>query len=244
MRLRASDWKSWLTRRDRLRSEELDADLQRIRDLYRSQGYVRASVGASVFEEIETERASIVIAIGEGKQYELGEVSVVPGHLLTEEILLGWIPLSVGEVYDATAIDGVVRRIEEHCQNRGYALVHVDRDEQVQDESARVHLSLDVTEGPMYRVGRIEFRGNSRYREGDLRQYLDLVEGERFTARDLESNTRSLMHLGGFRAVRPEVDLVSALRTAEITFQLDEIPRFEYLVGGGANGIEGATGSG
>jgi outer membrane protein insertion porin family len=244
MRLRPSDWKSWLTRRDRLRSKELDADLGRIRDLYRSRGYVHASVGLATVEEIETDRVSIVIPIGEGKQYELGEVSVVPGRLLMEEILLGWIPLSVGEVYDATAIDRVVRRIEDYYQNRGYALVRVERGEQVEAGSGRVHLSLDVTEGPLYRVGRIEFRGNSRYRDGDVRQYLDLVEGERFTPRGLESSTRSLMHLGTFRAVRPEVELVSALRTAEVTFQLDEVPRFEYLVGGGANGTEGATGSG
>ncbi|MEE9262832.1 MAG: outer membrane protein assembly factor BamA [Vicinamibacteria bacterium] len=244
MRLRPSDWKSWLTRRNRLRSEELDADLEGIRSLYRSQGYLRVNVGPATIEEIETGRLSITIPIDEGEPHELGKVSVAPGHLLTEEILLEWIPLSAGEVYDGTAIDRVVRRLEEYYRERGYALVRVDRDEQVEARTRLVHLRLDVTGGPMYRVGRIEFSGNSRYRDQDLRQCLDLAEGEIFTTRGLETSTRALIQMGSFRSVRPEVHLVSALQAAEIAFHLEEIPRFEYLIGGNANPAQGATGSG
>ena len=47
-----------------------------------------------------------------------------------------------------------------------------------------------------------------------------------------------------FRSVQPEVKLVSALLTAEIAFHLDEIPTFEYLIGGNANPTQGATGTG
>ena len=91
----------------------------------------------------------------------------------------------------------------------------------------------------MYRVGRIEFHGNSRYRDQDLRQYLGLAEGEPFTPRGLEASAQSLMRLGSFRSVQPEVKLVSALLTAEIAFHLDEIPKFEYLIGGNANPTQG-----
>jgi len=163
---------------------------------------------------------------------------------LTEENVLEWIPMSQGSVYDATAIDRVVRRIEAYYRDRGYALVRVERDEPVEAQTRRVHLSLDVTVGRMYRVGRIEFHGNSGYRDQDLRQYLVLAEGEPFTPRGLEASAQSLMRLGSFRSAQPEVKLVSALLTAEIAFHLDEIPKFEYLIGGNANPTQGATGSG
>ena len=244
MQLRPSGWKSWLTRRDRLHSEELDADLERIRSLYRGQGYVRAQVGPAVTKEIETGRLSIAIPIYEGERYELGGITVAPGGALTEETVLEWIPLFEGNVYDATAVDGVVRRIETYYRDRGYALVRVERREPVEAQTRRIHLELDVNEGPVYRVGRIEFHGNSRYRDQDLRQYLLSAEGEPFTSRGLEASAQSLMRLASFRSVQPEVKLVSALLTAEIAFHLDEIPTFEYLIGGNANPTQGATGSG
>ena len=243
MRSRPSGWTTWITRRDRLSQRAFEEDLARVRGLYRSLGYLHARVGPPRVDEKDG-RASIEVPIYEGDRFVMGEATIEPGSLLRADEARQWIPLGSGDVFDAGVVRRAGERIERHYRNRGYPAVRVDVEEKTRPDGRTADVHIVVTEGSFYRVGRIELRGNTRYRDTDLRQYLDLTEGDRFSQSALESSVQALMGLGSFRSVHPEVDLVTVLGAADVILHLEEIPAFDYLVGGGVNPTRGATGSG
>ena len=169
---RPRGWTTWITRRDRLRADRVEEDLERIRALYRDRGYLDARVGPTV------PSTELVIPIFEGRRYRLAAIDVTPGSLLSLEEGRERLPPSGGP-YSQRAIDTAVEGLERYYRDRGYPSVTVIRERDVV-APGEVSVQLRVEEGPFYRVGRIVFRGHSRHRDRDLRQHLDLAESDRF----------------------------------------------------------------
>jgi outer membrane protein insertion porin family len=241
MHLKPSGFVSRLTGRDRYDEHVLEVDLERLRALYRSRGFARASVGPpEVFVDAKTQ-VSVEIPVKEGAVHRFGTIEVEPGSLLSLEDARSFLP-EPGSVFDGRRIDEAAERIESHYRALGYPEVGVVREET--GSAAAIHVKLRVVEGRFFRVGFITFHGHRRHRDRDLRQFLDAVESERFDPRTLDSAVSALLSTGSFLAVVPEVDLEARAARADVEIRVEEKPVFEYLVGGGLNGTQGATGSG
>lgn len=236
MQTKERGFTTWISGSDKLREAVLRADEAALEKLYASRGYLDARVGP-----IEPE-AILIVPIVEGRRYELAALTIEPGSLLTQDIVSDWLP-EPGTIYDGSVVDGVVARLERYYQTRGYPSVTVVRERDIVG-SGSVAIRLRVDDGPFLRVGRITFRGNERHRDRDLRQFLDLDESERFNQALVERGVQSLVRLETVAAVIPEVDFSAVPGRADITYRVREVDRFEYLVGGGVNGVQGASGNG
>ena len=234
-----SKQKGWITRitgKDKLRPSELRADEDRLENLYASRGYLDARVGPIDVAPV------ITVPIFEGPRYQLVSLTVEPGSLLTEELVAEWLP-ETGGVYDGSAIDAVVARLERYYQARGYQGVTVVREHNIPGPG-RVAIDLRVDEGSFLRVGTITFRGNRRHRDRDLRQFLDIEESDRFNQALVDRGAQALARLETINDVVPQVDFTTRPGRADITYRVQEVDRFEYLVGGGINGVQGGSGNG
>ncbi len=236
MRLRPSGWTTWATGRHRLRPTVVEQDLERIRTLYLSRGFADVDVGPAV------SGPDLRVPIVEGRAYRLAEVTLDPGDLLSDEQVRDWLP-DTGEAFNASAIDRVIARLERYYRARGYPAVAVIRERNLVGSDA-VRIDLRVEEGRFFRVGRISFHGNRRHRDRDLRQHLDLDETGRFNQDQLEAGLRAISRLQTIASAEPEVDFATTPGRADITYRVREVDRFEYLVGGGLNGVQGGTGNG
>ena len=235
MHLKPRDWTTRITGRDKLSQRVLDADLDSLRKLYRSRGFRDIRVGPVALDE------ALRIPIVEGRRYRLDAVTIEPGSLLSQDEANDWLP-SPGGIYDASALDAVTARVERHYQSLGYPGVRVVREEKAVAGGVRVMLRID--EGAFLRVGRILFRGNARHRDRDLRQQLDLEESERFNQQLVERDVSALTRLETIARVVPEIDFTARPGRVDITYHIEEVDPFEYLVGGGVNGVQGGTGNG
>ncbi len=243
MQLRPSGFLSRLTGRDRYDPEVLEGDLERLRRLYANRGYARANIGPPEIEKTPSGGVSIGISIAEGDRYRFGRLEVEPGSLLPLSEARSFLPAS-GSQYDGAALESAVDRLRDHYLSRGYPSVRVDREEIAASDSAFVDVTLRIVEGPFLRLRFVTFHGHRRHRDQDLRPFLKLTESKRFDPRQVDESIRSLLNLGDFAAVVPEVDLEAAPGRADVALRLEEKKSFEYLVGGGLNGVEGGTGGG
>lgn len=237
MRSKQRGWITRITGKDKLRPRELRADEDRLENLYASRGYLDARVGP-----IDVIGPVITVPILEGRRYELSSLTVEPGSLLTQELVAEWLP-ETGGVYDGSAIDAVVARLERYYQARGYPGVTVVREQNIPGPG-RVAIDLRVDEGSFLRVGTITFRGNRRHRDRDLRQFLDIEELDRFNQALVDRGAQAIARLETINDVIPQVDFTTRPGRADITYRVQEVDRFEYLVGGGINGVQGGSGNG
>ena len=222
MRLAPSSFASLFTRRDRFDAVLLEQDLDRLRSLYRNRGFAGAQVGPASTQTDSDGRTTIVMPIFEGARYRLGEIEIDAGPLLSRNDVADWLPESEQTPsFDASRIEALVERLEGYYRARGYPAIEVEQRETARASGDTIDVRLVVRQGGFYLVGRIEFRGNERHRDRDLRRYVDLVEGERFDQRRLESGERNLMSLGNFRHVAAEVDFAS--RPGDTNISLPEL---------------------
>lgn len=209
--------------------------LTKLRERYRRAGYAKA--------RFRPEAAGRVIAIEEGAVHRFGAVIAERNALFSREAMEAFLPRR-GERFDGSLLAAASTRIRSAFADRGYPAALVELEEQVRPEIPLVDVIARVKAGPFYRVATITFHGHERHRDRDLRLFLDLTETERYEQDTLERDTSALMLLGNFRAVVPEVDLLSSPGNAIVDYRIEEIPPFEYLGGGGLDGVQGATGNG
>ena len=188
-----------------------------LRKLYRSRGFRDIRVGPVELDE------ALRIPIVEGRA--IASMPHDRASLASQDEANDWLP-SPGGIYDASALDAVTARVERHYQS----LLSGNARRQAVAGGVRVMLRID--EGAFLRVGRILFRGNARHRDRDLRQQL------------VERDVGALTRLETIARVVPEIDFTARPGRVDITYHIEEVDPFEYLVGGGVNGVQGGTGNG
>ena len=80
---------SFLTKSGRIEQDKLTADVDAIRDLYQSEGYIDVLVGAPRIEPLKGAKVRVVYPITEGPQYHVGTVSVAGAEVFPEEEVRG-----------------------------------------------------------------------------------------------------------------------------------------------------------
>ena len=242
MTMKETGWTTRWAGGDRFDEMRLAADLERLRDAYLKRGYFTAEVGPAEIEPKPDGKVGLAIPIQEGPVYLTETISIEPGFLLDEEMVLGWLPLKRGAPYDATAPRTVKALIERRYRDQGYGAAQVEVKESPDPVSHHVALSIRVHPGQLYLFGRIELRGNERTRDRHLRQYLKALDRDRFRQSAIETDARALPALGLVRSLNPETQMEDRT-VVDVTYHLQELPRFEYFLGGGANGLQGASGA-
>jgi outer membrane protein assembly complex protein YaeT len=216
--------------------------LERIRDLYRQRGRLAVVVGPARVEG-EGSQVRVTIPIQEGPIYLTDLVIVEPGFLIEEETVQSWLSLEKGEPYDALAVRRTKELIEQRYNDRGYGAVQVNVDERYHPTTNKADVAIRVRPGRLHLFGRIEIAGNKWIRDRHLRQYFNAMERDRFDLSTVNEDISTLTALGLVRAATPETSVGLDTNIIDVTIHVREPPRFEYFVGGGANGVQGVSGN-
>jgi len=188
--------------------EAIDADLARLRSLHMSRGYFDASVRLEV-AELQPDGAHIRIVVQSGPRYQVrgpAAASVCTGLL-------------------------AARR---EAQRQGIldfsATLHVQP-----AASNTVDLITTIERGRPYRIGRIDFIGNHRYRDATLRRNFLLDEGQLLDELQLRKSIDRLNRANLFEPITEKniaVQTNEASGIADITVRLIERKRGAWNLSG------------
>ncbi len=152
-----------------LDQERLSEGTNRLRALYREEGFYRARVGrAEVVEEGEG-RASVAVPAMAGPRYTFAFEGneAFPDKLLHS--LIGW---DGTEALDAAATDRMAQRLASFYRYRGYHDVKVSVREVRTPSQSRARLVFRFTEGKPLWVREVRFEGNEALTTDQLRAIL------------------------------------------------------------------------
>ena len=220
---------SFFTKSGRINPEQLQQDLERVKDFYRNRGYLRVRIGEVRREPAKKGRVDLVIPVYEGEKYTVQSVSFGKMSVFRPEELEPALSLTARQPYSAEKMRDDIRMIRSYYGSRGYADAAVTPD--IRDAGpGAVSVVYQVTEGRRYRVGRVNIQGNTITKDRVIRREVPMKPGDWYNSVDEEATRRRLQNLnyfdpvqvsgapGGQAGYRDVNILVSEKRTGSISF--------------------------
>jgi len=218
----------------------VDADIERIKDLYRRSGRGGAKVTARTVD-VPNGRLDVVFTIDEGEKTGIREIRFIGNQAYssgklkdlmqtTEMNYLSFFKTS--DVYDPDKISSDLEAIRRFYLKNGYADFRViGSDVQYDAERLGYVVSITVEEGQVYTVSKVDVESHvPEIDAASLRGLLRLSPGETYNGNMVEKTTdaitKEVMKRGyAFSQVRPRGDRDPAAHTVSIVFVIEEGPR-------------------
>jgi len=161
--------------------------------VYLKRGYLRAAFAPSnarvISQTAATDsqgRAEIevdaLVPVTPGKTYSTSGVEWKGNSAISTSDLAPLIHLPVGEPADAVRLLRDIENVSKLYRSRGYMLVQVKPDAQLDDEKGTVHYDLSVVEGDLYKMGELEILGLDTQTTAHMRAAWALREGQPYNA--------------------------------------------------------------
>jgi outer membrane protein insertion porin family len=223
--------------------EDIEDGLYRLRELYKSHGYLSAVVS---FDGIEFNKkktgVTVAIRVREGPRYRLTAVRIERKKLFPTKLLEREAAVRTGGFYSSAAVEEgryrLVRWYEERADvaPRIQIVLHAGLDNDVT-------VIYKILEEKHYKTGTVTIEGNQVTRDRVARREVTVVPGKPLTGMELERSTNNLLESGFYESVEPSYKPGSQADVQDLTFSVKEKERMGlFQVGGGASSGAGGVG--
>jgi outer membrane protein insertion porin family len=218
----------------------VDADIERIKDIYRRSGRAAASVTARTVD-LPNGRVDVVFTIDEGEKTGVKAINFVGNHVYSAGKLRDLMQTTemnffsffkTSDVYDPDRIASDLELIRRFYLKNGYADFRVvGSDAQFDPAQGGYVITITVEEGVQYTVGSVNVESHLPGLDAaTLQPLVRLSPGEIYNGDMVQKTVDALTKEVGkhgypFTQVRPRGDRDPATRTVNIAFVLDEGPR-------------------
>jgi outer membrane protein insertion porin family len=230
--------------RGTIQRQRLEEDIERILALYNDHGFIQARVEShDIAVDRENARVVITIYVVEGPQYRVDQIAITGVTLLPESEVRRQLKFKSGDVFSRTTLRESVNSIADLYSTIGRASADITpRTDQV-PAAAKINVTLDIVEGPVVYVERINISGNLRSEDKILRREVPMVEGDLFTLQKLQRARQRIINLGYFDMVNvtttPGSDKTKIIVNVEVT----EKPTGIFSIGGGYSSADSFVGT-
>lgn len=239
---------SWLTQTGTYKEEFFQTDLMRIQALYLDHGFVSVKVGDPV-AMISQDRRYIYLSVNieEGEQYRIrnitfaGEVALrdAAGKVTVDEAMLRErLRIAQGELFNRTKLFEDIQLVGDAYRDQGYAYANVTPNHQIDPATREVDLEFEIDRGEVVYFERIEVVGNTRTRDKVIRREMSIIEGDRYSATELNSSRGRIYQLGFFETVNLATSRGSRPNLMNVTVEIKERPTGTFQIGAGFSSVE------
>src|SRR5580692_11620786 len=223
--------------RDSLSRAKVQADTQRIIDVYHRSGRFDVTVTPQIIER-PNNRVDLIFTVDEGEKTGVKSLVFVGNKSYSawrlKEVIKtaesNWLSfLQTTDVYDPDRIEADRDLIRRFYLKHGYADVQVVSATGVYDPARKGFiLTFTIEEGPLYHFGNVDIQSNVRAVDGaSLRPFLLMNSGQIYNGEAIEKSveaiTIELARRGyPFGTVRPRGDRNPDARTIGVTLVVDE----------------------
>jgi len=227
--------------------ESWGEDSENLKKFYMNRGYKDIVVGEPKVElvagnpEAATQkekkfRMSVTIPVEEGERYRLGDLEITGNTVFDDERLLKAFEVEPGRHYNHARIEEANEAIRELYQSRGYIYAYTNQrlvDDPEQEKV--VDVTVDIYEGDRFRLGRLEFAGNSKTQEKVLRREFRINEGEWMNMAVFRRSVFKVNQLGYFKLTEDplEFDFDDEEKLVNVIIKGQEVGRTDIQFGAG-----------
>lgn len=221
------------------KKEELRTDVERIRQLYHSNGYIYVVISDPVVTlSPDKDELDIKISVSEGEQFKIGEVSISGNTILSSTELYQHIKTSPGKIFNRTALRDDIDNILDLYLEKGYATADINPLVDVDAKERLVKVLFSITEGDIYKIGQIEITGNEKTRDKVIRREIRLDEGDTFNNKLLKRSYQRLTNLNYFESVELVPQPRAEKKLVDINVKVKEKLTGMLTIGGGYSSVD------
>ncbi|MBL9215365.1 MAG: outer membrane protein assembly factor BamA [Opitutaceae bacterium] len=173
---------SWLTGGGRLKDDEFDEDLGKLRDYYKEQGFLDVEIAEDkiTLDYPKPDRLVITIRVNEGRRYYIGDIAF-KGNKLYSERLLRLVPRQrKGMVFTPSKLDKDVETLEDFYGRDGYLDTRIRLVRKPNLQTGNIDLEYQITESEKFQVESITIEGNTKTKSIVILRELVLGPGDVF----------------------------------------------------------------
>ncbi len=182
--------------------------------IYHNRGFVKATVTGPEIDLAEggsDAKVQMIVNITENHAYRLRQIRIQGAGTLGEALLISMLNVKPDSPLNLSKINSGALAIREAYLTLGYLDVEVKPALDTSDGKRVADLSVTITEGKQYHVGKLTLVGSPPIRESLLREFLPLQSGDIFGQKAFDSCLQSLNELG----------ITPVLTASDVTFNYD-----------------------
>lgn len=218
----------------------VQADVQRILDVYRRQGRFAASVEPKIIE-MEQNRVNLVFEVIEGGATKVKGITFTGNYAFTDSQLRdiisttqsGWFDFLKGTaIYDPDRMSLDRALLRQYYLKNGYADVSVvAANAELDADGSGFFINFAIEEGQRYNFGAIAVENSLQGLQGQpLNAEILTDQGDIYNAADVDKTVEKLTLAAAeqgfaFARVRPRANPDPVSRTISVTYAIDEGPR-------------------
>jgi outer membrane protein insertion porin family len=175
----------------------LDKAEQELQRQYFNRGKYAVEI-KSTLTPLERNRVAVQFDVVEGDSARIQQISIVGNQAFKEKELLGqltsttpgWLTwYTKNDQYSKSRLGGDIEALRSFYLNRGYIEFNVDSTQvSISPDKQGIYITINVTEGPQYKVSDIKLAGQMLVPEAELQKLITIKPGEVF-ARDMLTET-------------------------------------------------------
>ena len=219
--------------------DTLDAGVAAIRTLYRSRGFIRPVIRASVAvgdPAADERRVRIAVTVEEGPQTRIGQVTFVGASAFSDAELRGQIVGLPGRPFSDVEVAADRDNLDQEYRNRGFDAVVITPRVELRNTDTEADVVFTIAEGPQAIVDHIVVIGNRRTKTATIERELMIKAGQPLGAAALVESQQRLGALGLFRRIQITPVAHPGEARRDVIVQVEEAPPTTLGYGGGVEG--------
>lgn len=170
----------WIFRKGVLDEDKIESDINTIRDVYVSKGWLDARVSRSIEYSPDKKRITVRFVINEGPHYKVGTVTISGNKVFSTADIRSDMALQPGDFVERNRAEASRRHIEDRYGHEGYIYQKVTLNTTYADQPGIANISVEITEGLPYAAGRIIVRGNPEVQDRVVRRQIRIYPDQTY----------------------------------------------------------------
>ena len=234
---------SWLLGTGRLKDDEFDDDLDKLRDYYREEGFLDIDIAPEriTFDYPKPDRLVITIGVIEGRRYRIGDITFSGNKLHPTSILRRVIRQRSGMVFTPSKLDKDVERLDDFYGHDGYLDTRTRLIRKPNIATGNIDIEYNITESEKFNVESLVIEGNTKTKSIVIARELVLGPGDVFDTVRMKISTLRLENTRFFEdvSVTPQETNIPGRRNLRVAIREGRTGNLSF--GAGFSSLERAT---
>lgn len=221
-----------------LKREEMNNDVERIKEVLLNKGYLNAQAGLPTVELSDDKKWFVVTyTVMEGEPFTIGEVGFRGNTVFEDPELRQGLKMKEGEIFQRQKIRDEITRLNDLYGSKGYAFADITPSVTPNMEERTATITLTIKEGEMMRIRQININGNEKTKDNVIRREIRVDEQDVIDTPSLKRSFQRLNNLNFFETVEILPAQVGPDKV-DLNVRVKEKPTGQFSVGGGFSTLD------